>query len=57
MRNSGEFYYEGKSYKLERITYDDEALGCIVTTDKGVVYIPDDDWYYDSKVKILPNDF
>lgn len=57
LKKSGQFYYRGQAYKLKNIEYDYGSLEYYVTTDQGSVYIPDDDWYHDSKVKILPNDF
>jgi len=58
LRNSGQFYYEGKIYRnIRHIEYNSRLSEYNIRTDQGPVNIPDRDWYDDSNVRILPNNF
>lgn len=51
--NGDSIEYNGETYEINDFEYNRALLSYELETDKGTIYIHDDDWYHDSKIKIV----
>ena len=51
--NGDSIEYNGETYEINDFEYNRALLSYELETDKGTIYIHDDDWYHDSKIKLV----